>query len=103
MTSRRDPGSQLPLTPAMFHVLVALADAETHRYAIMKEVEKEEALPCHALSGRSCGSCGSCGCFPPTSAATSATTWRTPYEAHRADRAPALLEGARICSSGRIP
>jgi hypothetical protein len=100
MTSRRDPGSQLPLTPAMFHVLVALADAETHGYAIMKEVEKEEALPCHALSGRWCGCCG---CFPPTSAATSATTWRTPYEAHRADRAPALLEGARICSSRRIP
>jgi hypothetical protein len=53
MTSRREPGSLLPLTPAMFHVLVALADAETH----------DDALPCHALSGRSCGSCG---CFPPT-------------------------------------
>jgi hypothetical protein len=63
MTSRREPGSLLPLTPAMFHVLVALADAETHGDAIMKEVEKEEALACHALSGRSCGSCG---CFPPT-------------------------------------
>jgi DNA-binding PadR family transcriptional regulator len=40
MTSRRDPGSLLPLTPAMFHVLVALADGETHGYAIMKEVEQ---------------------------------------------------------------
>lgn len=29
----------LPLSPAMFHVLVALADGETHGYAIMKEVE----------------------------------------------------------------
>jgi hypothetical protein len=100
MTSRREPGSLLPLTPAMFHVLVALADAETHDDAIMKEVEKEEALPCHALSGRSCGSCG---CFPPTSAATSGDDMADTFEAHRADRAAALLEDARICSWRRIP
>jgi DNA-binding PadR family transcriptional regulator len=37
---KRDPQSLLPLTPAMFHVLVALADGETHGYAIMKEVER---------------------------------------------------------------
>src|SRR5438477_8809916 len=37
--TRRDPQTLLPLTPAMFHVLVALADGETHGYAIMKEVE----------------------------------------------------------------
>jgi DNA-binding PadR family transcriptional regulator len=36
----RDPESLLPLTPAMFHVLVALADGETHGYAILKEVEQ---------------------------------------------------------------
>src|SRR5437660_2792126 len=35
---RRDADDLLPLTPAMFHVLVALADGETHGYAIMKEV-----------------------------------------------------------------
>ena len=40
MPSARDPQSLLPLTPAMFHVLVALADGETHGYAIMKEVER---------------------------------------------------------------
>src|ERR671937_207254 len=38
MPPRRDPESLLPLTPAMIHVLVALADGETHGYAIMKEV-----------------------------------------------------------------
>ena len=38
MTTRRDPESLLPLTPAMFYVLVALADGETHGYAIMKDV-----------------------------------------------------------------
>jgi DNA-binding PadR family transcriptional regulator len=36
---KRDPAELLPMSPAMFHVLVALADGETHGYAIMKEVE----------------------------------------------------------------
>jgi DNA-binding PadR family transcriptional regulator len=29
----------LPLTPAVFHILLALADGEKHGYAIMREVE----------------------------------------------------------------
>jgi DNA-binding PadR family transcriptional regulator len=33
-----DPTSLLPLTPAVFHVLLALADGERHGYAIMQEV-----------------------------------------------------------------
>jgi DNA-binding PadR family transcriptional regulator len=33
-----DPTSQLPLTPAVFHVLLALAGGERHGYAIMQEV-----------------------------------------------------------------
>ena len=37
---RFDPSSYLPLTPAMFQVLVALADGEKHGYAIMKEVAR---------------------------------------------------------------
>jgi DNA-binding PadR family transcriptional regulator len=37
---KRDPESLLPLTPAMFHVLVALADGETHGYQILKDVEE---------------------------------------------------------------
>jgi len=36
----RDPDSLLPLSPAMFHVLVALADGDAHGYAILKEVEE---------------------------------------------------------------
>jgi DNA-binding PadR family transcriptional regulator len=36
---KRDPADLLPLSAAMFHVLVALADGDTHGYAIMKEVE----------------------------------------------------------------
>lgn len=37
---KRDPAELLPLSPAMFHVLVALADGGGHGYAIMKEVEQ---------------------------------------------------------------
>lgn len=36
---QRDPEELLPLTPAVFHILLALADAERHGYAIIKEVE----------------------------------------------------------------
>jgi len=39
MTAKRDPGLLLPLTPAMFHVVLALADEERHGYAIIKDVE----------------------------------------------------------------
>ena len=35
----RRPEDHLPLTPAVFHVLLALADGDAHGYAIMKEVE----------------------------------------------------------------
>ncbi|MBW8896324.1 MAG: helix-turn-helix transcriptional regulator [Acidobacteria bacterium] len=38
--TKRDPESLLPLTPAMFHVLVALADGGTHGYQILKDVEE---------------------------------------------------------------
>jgi DNA-binding PadR family transcriptional regulator len=30
-----------PLTPAVFHILLALADGEKHGYSIMKEVETQ--------------------------------------------------------------
>ena len=35
--------SQPPLTPALFQVLVALADGDKHGYAILKEVEEQSA------------------------------------------------------------
>jgi DNA-binding PadR family transcriptional regulator len=33
-----DPQDLLPLTPAVFHILLALTDGERHGYAIMQEV-----------------------------------------------------------------
>ena len=37
--AQSDPDQEIPLTPAVFHILLALADGEKHGYAIMKEVE----------------------------------------------------------------
>lgn len=37
---RNDPEEMLPLTPAVFHILLALVDSERHGYGIMQEVEK---------------------------------------------------------------
>jgi DNA-binding PadR family transcriptional regulator len=39
-TIRRDPAEFLPLTPAAFHVLLALADSPRHGYSILKDVEE---------------------------------------------------------------
>ena len=36
----KDVDACLPLTPPVFHVLIALADGQKHGYAILKEVEE---------------------------------------------------------------
>jgi DNA-binding PadR family transcriptional regulator len=36
----RDPRSQLPLTPVVLHILLALSDGERHGYAIAQEIEE---------------------------------------------------------------
>lgn len=38
-----NPHDMLPLTPAVFHILLALADGEKHGYSIMREVETVSA------------------------------------------------------------
>jgi DNA-binding PadR family transcriptional regulator len=38
MTKANDVTAHLPVTPAMFQILLALADGEKHGYAILKEV-----------------------------------------------------------------
>ena len=38
-----DPESLVPLTPAVYHILLALAEGARHGYAIMKEVETRSA------------------------------------------------------------
>jgi DNA-binding PadR family transcriptional regulator len=43
VTKKDEAGAQLPLTPAMFQILLALADGEKHGYAILKEVARRTA------------------------------------------------------------
>ncbi len=38
-----DPESLLPLTPSVFHILLALSDADLHGYGIMQEVAEHTA------------------------------------------------------------
>jgi DNA-binding PadR family transcriptional regulator len=35
-----NPESLLPLTPAVFHIMLSLADGERHGYSILREVER---------------------------------------------------------------
>ncbi len=35
----RDPQAQLPLTPVVLHILLALSDGDRHGYAIAQEIE----------------------------------------------------------------
>jgi DNA-binding PadR family transcriptional regulator len=41
MSQKDNVARQLPLTPAVFQVLVALADEERHGYALLKTVEEQ--------------------------------------------------------------
>jgi DNA-binding PadR family transcriptional regulator len=41
MATTNGPNKLLPLTPAVFHILLALMDQERHGYGIMKEVEAQ--------------------------------------------------------------
>ena len=40
MTDTCDPRELVPLTPAVFHIMLVLADGEAHGYGIMLEVEE---------------------------------------------------------------
>lgn len=42
-TPQRDPFAHLPLTPAVFHVVLSLVDGEKHGYAILQEVAERTA------------------------------------------------------------
>jgi len=41
--TEKPPADFLPLTPAVFHILLALADGEAHGYAIMQSVADRSA------------------------------------------------------------
>jgi DNA-binding PadR family transcriptional regulator len=41
MQKKRSPQELLPLTPPVFHILLALADEERHGYGIMQDVARQ--------------------------------------------------------------
>jgi DNA-binding PadR family transcriptional regulator len=41
MAKQRPPSEILPLTPPVFHILLALADEERHGYGIMQDVARQ--------------------------------------------------------------
>jgi DNA-binding PadR family transcriptional regulator len=41
MTKNRSPQELLPLTPPVFHILLALAEEERHGYGIMQDVARQ--------------------------------------------------------------
>jgi DNA-binding PadR family transcriptional regulator len=43
-TPAPDPQTLLPLTPAVFHILLALADGERHGYGIMQEIAARDGM-----------------------------------------------------------
>jgi len=47
----RDAEAFLPLTPALFHVLIALASGEKHGYAILKEIARRTDEEVHLSAG----------------------------------------------------
>ncbi|MDX1436091.1 MAG: PadR family transcriptional regulator [Anaerolineales bacterium] len=47
----QDPGELLPLTPAVFHILLSLVDEERHGYGVMKEVEARTEGQVHLKPG----------------------------------------------------
>jgi DNA-binding PadR family transcriptional regulator len=51
-----DPGKRIPLTPAVFHILLALIDQERHGYAIMQQVVEDTRGQLHMGPGTLYGS-----------------------------------------------
>ena len=41
LSTGQDAEAMLPLTPAVFHILLALADGERHGYSIMQEIASQ--------------------------------------------------------------
>lgn len=49
--TQQSPQSQLPLSPAVFHILLALVDEERHGYGIMQEVKTRTDGDVHLAPG----------------------------------------------------
>ena len=92
----RNPDALLPLTPAMFHVLVALADAPAHGYAIMKDVEQITSGAVRLSTGTLYGIIKRLLSDGLIKERASTSDRRRLYELTRFGRAVALAEAGRL-------
>ena len=69
MARSRIPEALLPLTPPVFHILLALSDGERHGYAIMRQVAADTGRPGMPLIRASAISDPGTGAPDPTTAA----------------------------------
>jgi len=51
MNDTREPQDYLPLTPAMFHVLIVLSEGEHHGYSILKNVQERAGASARLSTG----------------------------------------------------
>ena len=51
LTEQPDVQSMIPLTPAIFHIMLALADGARHGYAVMLEIERLTGGQIHLGAG----------------------------------------------------
>ena len=58
--TRQDSAAQTPLTPAVLHILLALAEEERHGYAIAQEIETATDGDIHMGPGTLYGLAGAC-------------------------------------------
>jgi len=52
MARTTNPRELLPLTPPVFHILLALSDGERHGYAIMQQVAADTNGTCNSVPAR---------------------------------------------------
>ena len=58
--TRTEIEALLPLPPATFHILLALADDDRHGYAILQEVARAPGASCGSGRGPSTGRSSGC-------------------------------------------
>src|ERR1700741_453709 len=97
--ARRDPSPFLPLTPAAFHVLLALADGPKHGYLILKDIEQRTDGEVRLSTGTLYGLIGrflAAELIVELAPAAGDDERRRPYRLTPLGRAVAAAEAARL-------
>jgi DNA-binding PadR family transcriptional regulator len=96
-----DARRQLPLPPAVFHILIALAEGDKHGYAVMQEVEARTGGQLRMSPGTLYGSIRKmldAGLIEESFRRTQDDERRRYYRLTKFGRAVAAAEGARLAA-----